>query len=302
MFESLLKEYVYYLRVTKNLSKNTIASYHNDLTDYVGFLDKNYHINRPDKVEKQHVLNYLARLKRAELSPKSISRKISSLKSFHQYLRTEKLVDDNVVETVPLPKTAKQLPVVLNLEEIETLLETSKGAGTILDWRNNAMIELAYGSGLRVSELIGLNVSDLHLNMGFVKIFGKGSKERIVPLGENSVIALRRYLTDARPLIHPTQKEILFPNKDGNRLSRIGFYKIIQSLAQKAGIEKPISPHTLRHSFATHLLENGADLRAVQELLGHEDVMTTENYTHISKHHLQEAYEAAHPRASGKKE
>jgi len=302
MFATLLKEYVYFLRVTKNLSKNTILSYENDISDYLGFLEKNYHVNRPDQVEKQHVLNYLAHLKRAEMSPKSISRKISSIKSFHQYLRSEKLVDENIVETVPLPKTAKRLPVVLNIEEIEALLEASLGDGSMLDCRNRAMIELAYGSGLRVSELIGLNIADLHLNMGFVKILGKGSKERIVPLGENAVIALRKYLTDARPLIHPVQKEILFVNKDGNRISRVGFYKIIQTLALKARIDKAISPHTLRHSFATHLLENGADLRAVQELLGHEDIMTTENYTHISQRHLQEAYEAAHPRASGKKE
>ncbi|MDD3126053.1 MAG: site-specific tyrosine recombinase XerD [Candidatus Izemoplasmatales bacterium] len=302
MLDNILKEYLYYLKITKNLSKNTISSYVNDITDYLEFLDKNYHIKQPDRIERTHIVNYLAHLKRAELAVKSISRKISSIKSFHQYLQTEKLVDGNVVKSLPLPKTQKHLPVVLNIEEIEALLTTAIGAKSILDLRNVAMIELAYGSGLRVSELIDLDVADLHLNMGFIKVLGKGNKERIVPLGENAIIALRKYLTDARPLIHPTNKEILFVNKSGTRISRVGFYKIIQNLAVKAHIDKSISPHTLRHSFATHLLENGADLRAVQELLGHEDILTTENYTHISTKHLQAAYEAAHPRALGKKE
>lgn len=302
MLENLLKEYLYYLRITKNLSKNTISSYQKDLEDYLSFLSKNYTLKRPDQIEKAQVLNFVAKLKRDEISAKSISRKLSSIRSFHQYLQIEKMVDENIVKTVPQPKTEKHLPVVLNIEEVEALLDAAKGDGSILDLRNQAMIELAYGSGLRVSELTDLDIADLHLNMGFVKIIGKGSKERIVPVGENAIIALRNYLANARPLIHPQSKEILFVNKNGTRISRVGFYKIIQTLAEKAKIEKPISPHTLRHSFATHLLENGADLRAVQELLGHEDILTTENYTHISKQHLQEAYEAAHPRASGKKE
>lgn len=302
MLENILKEYLYYLKITKNLAKNTIASYVNDITDYIEFLDKNYHIKRPDLIERTHVVNYLAHLKRADLTVKSISRKTSSIKSFHQYLQAEKLVDNNIVKSLPLPKAQKHLPVVLNIDEIEALLKAAIGTNSLLNLRNVSMIELAYGSGLRVSELIDLDVADLHLNMGFVKVTGKGSKERIVPLGENAIIALRKYLTDARPLIHPTNKEILFVNKNGTRISRVGFFKIIQNLAIKAHIDKTISPHTLRHSFATHLLENGADLRAVQELLGHEDILTTENYTHISTKHLQDAYEAAHPRASGKKE
>ncbi|HOW38517.1 MAG TPA: site-specific tyrosine recombinase XerD [Bacillota bacterium] len=302
MLEGLLKEYVYFLRVTKNLAKNTIVSYQNDLKDYLAFLERNYHISRPDKIERAHLLQYVARLKREEMAPKSVARKLSAIKSFHRYLQVEKIIDDNVVESVPLPKPRKQLPVVLNVEEIDSLLEAAIGTGTVLELRNRAMIELAYGSGLRVSELIDLDIADLHLNNGLVNVTGKGSKERIVPLGADSIAALRKYLTEARPLIHPKGKEILFVNKDGGRISRVGFYKILQTLALKAGIDKPISPHTLRHSFATHLLENGADLRAVQELLGHEDILTTENYTHISKRHLQDAYQAAHPRAFGKKE
>lgn len=164
------------------------------------------------------------------------------------------------------------------------------------------MVELAYGSGLRVSELLDLEISDLHLNMNLVNIIGKGNKERIVPLGEESVFALRNYLIDGRSKLKPKENQLLFINKNGERLSRIGFYKIIKNIAQRAHISKKMSPHTLRHSFATHLLENGADLRSVQELLGHEDIMTTQIYTHVTKKHIQVEYELKHPRASGKKE
>jgi integrase/recombinase XerD len=302
MLESLLKEYVYYLKITKGLSKNTISSYQNDLKDYLTFLTKNDHLTNPEAITKNHVMRYLTRLKRLEMSPKSVTRKISSLKSFHSYLLLEKLVSENVVQTIPKPKTAKQLPVVLNIEEVSALIHAAKGDGELLDMRNGALVELAYGSGLRVSELLGLDISDLHLNMALVDVTGKGNKQRIVPLNENAIAAIRRYLVEARPLLRPEQKEVLFVNKDGKRLSRIGFYKLIQTLAKKAHIDKPISPHTLRHSFATHLLENGADLRMVQELLGHEDILTTENYTHLSKHHLQAQYTSAHPRAQARKE
>lgn len=302
LLDGYLKEYIYYLKITKNLAKNTISSYQNDLLDYINFMDKQYHLNQPDRIEKQHALNYMNHLKRADLSARSIARKLSAIKSFHHYLVSEKLCDDNIILSISQPKVTNALPVVLNQDEVLKLIDAAKGESKILDICNLAMIELAYGSGLRVSELINLKISDLHLNNSLVKIIGKGSKERIVPLGENAVIALRKYLVDSRPLIHPEGKDILFVNRTGQKLSRVGFYKIIQSLAQTAGIEKSISPHTLRHSFATHLLENGADLRAVQELLGHEDIMTTENYTHISKQHLQNAYQAAHPRANRKED
>ena len=289
LLDSFLKEYIYYLKITKNLAKNTIISYQNDLIDYLDFLDKQYHLSQPDKIVKQHALNYMNHLKRAELSARSIARKLSAIKSFHHYLVTEKLCDENIFISISQPKVTNALPVVLNQEEIMRLIDAAKGELNVLDIRNLAMVELAYGSGLRVSELINLRVSDLHLNNSLVKIIGKGSKERIVPLGENAVFAIRKYLVESRPMIHPEGKDTLFVNRSGQKLSRVGFYKIIQKLALVAKIDKSISPHTLRHSFATHLLENGADLRAVQELLGHEDIMTTENYTHISKQHLQNA-------------
>ena len=302
MLEILLKEYTYYLKITKNLAKNTISSYSNDLRDYLHFLEENYHFKRMDQVEKDHILNYINRLKRQKMVPKSITRKLSSIRSFHQYLMIEKIVNENIVLKIPKPKTEKSLPTVLNVEETKRLIDCSLKTKTPLDLRNHAMLELAYGAGLRVSELIDLNISDIHLNMGLVNITGKGNKERIVPLGEKSIKSIRKYIVEGRPFLHPAEREILFLNKYGKRISRIGFYKIVQSLTITAQIDKPISPHTLRHSFATHMLENGADLKAVQELLGHEDIMTTENYTHISKQHLQEAYNAAHPRANRKED
>jgi integrase/recombinase XerD len=250
-----------------------------------------------EQVEKKHLQNYVLKLKRQAMVPSSITRKLSSIRSFHKYLLLEKEVTENIASKVQKPKTPKSLPVVLNLEEIERLLNSAIGEGKPSDLRNVAMLELAYGSGLRVTELIGLRLVDLHLNMGFVKITGKGNKERIVPLGEEAIIALRNYLSFSRQKQKPLDKDSVFLNNRGKQISRVGFFKVIQTLAKKAAIDKQISPHTLRHSFATHLIENGADLKAVQELLGHEDILTTENYTHISKKHLVDAYSNAHPRA-----
>ncbi|MDD3478008.1 MAG: site-specific tyrosine recombinase XerD [Candidatus Izemoplasmatales bacterium] len=301
MIQNLLKEYVYYLKVTKNLSKNTIVSYQNDLSDYLTFLSEQYAIKDMSRVEKKHVMNYMAKMKRQKLSEKSIARKLSSIRTFHRFLLVEKIVDENVVLKISRPKVKKQLPTVLNVEETNQLLLAAKDPSALC-LRNVAMMELAYGAGLRVSELIDLDISDLHLNQALVDVTGKGNKERIVPLGENAIAALRKYITEGRPLLHPMERETLFLNKSGSRISRVGFYKIVQQLAIKAGIDKPISPHTLRHSAATHMLEGGADLRAVQELLGHEDILTTENYTHISNQRLDQTYRVAHPRSTRKEE
>ncbi len=298
MLSTYLKEYVYYLKVTKNLADNTVVSYQRDLLDYIDFLENNYQFKNFEAVEKKHVNNYIQSLSRRKISAKSITRKISSIHSFHHYMLTENIVSKDVVEKIHKPVTKKTLPTVLNLEEIDRIIAATKIDDKPISLRNRALIELAYGSGLRVSELLDLKIIDLHLNMALVKITGKGNKERIVPLGEEAIIALRTYLVEARPKLNPKNKDIVFINRLGGKLSRVGFYKIIQNLADKANIKKSISPHTLRHSFATHLLENGASLRSVQELLGHEDILTTENYTHVSKKHLQSAYRKSHPRAN----
>jgi len=302
MLEAYLKEYLYYLKVTKNLAKNTIISYERDLLDYIDFIKKNYEIKDYNKITDEQIKNYIKSLARRDIMATSITRKISSIHSFHKYLTNEDLVDKDVSEKVKKPKTKKSLPTVLNIQEINAIINLTYKSEEPLDVRNRALLELAYGSGLRVSELLDLEIADLHLNKGLVTVTGKGNKERIVPLGEDAAQALKDYIIKARLKLNPKTQNILFVNKFGEKLSRIGFYKIVQNLADKAKINKKVSPHTFRHTFATHLLENGANLRSVQELLGHEDIMTTENYTHVSKAHLKNIYNEAHPRANGKEE
>lgn len=301
MLEAYLKEYLYYLKITKNLAKNTILSYEKDLRDYLDFLVKNYEIRDYNQIKSEHVKNYIKSLVRREIKATSVTRKISSIHSLHKYLVLENLIDSDVTEKIKKPKTSKNLPSVLNIMEINAILSLTYESQTPLGKRNSALVELAYGSGLRVSELLNLQISDLHLNKGLVSVVGKGNKERIIPLGDESNQALKDYIITARPKLNPKKQNQLFVNKFGEDLSRVGFYKIVQELADKAGIKKKISPHTFRHSFATHLLENGANLRSVQELLGHEDIMTTENYTHVSKAHLAKIYNEAHPRAKDKR-
>ena len=298
MLKTYLKEYLYYLKITKNLSKNTISSYERDLENYLKFIENNYKLKDPNRINKEHVQNYTKSLVRKDNSNSTITRKLSSIKSFHRYLASENIVDQDISRKIRKPKTKKTLPTVLSFDEIEKLIEITYQKNDILSVRNQALIELAYGSGLRVSELLNLNISDLHLNKGLVNILGKGNKERIIPLNENAIAALQNYIVNSRTVFKPKDGNILFVNKFGNSLSRVGFFKLIKKLANKAGIKKTVSPHTLRHSYATHLLENGANLRTVQELLGHEDILTTENYTYVSKKHLTKIYNEAHPRAN----
>jgi integrase/recombinase XerD len=297
MLKQLLKEYQYYLRISKGLAENTITSYIGDLSEYVAFIDKNYALSTPRDITKTHIRNFIQRLKRKEEAASSISRKISAIRSFHRFLLQEREVDENVASSIHLPKKEKKLPTVLSVDEVTTLIAQTNN-NTSLCLRNKAILELLYGSGLRVSELLNLTLQDLHINTGFIDVIGKGNKERIVPLGEEGAYALKRYLEQGRPNLKKHSVDALFINTRGNQLSRVGVYKIIKKLAKKAGIQKDISPHTLRHSFASHLLENGVDLRFVQELLGHEDVSTTQIYTHINKSQLKEVYDRYHPRSN----
>lgn len=296
MLKRLLKEYEYYLKITKGLRPNSIKSYITDLTEYIEFIDKNYYLRDPNQITKQHIRNFIGRLKRKNTTAASISRKVSAIRSFHKFLLLEKLVDKNVSLGVSLPKKESKLPVILSIDEVDALIIAADGDEP-LELRNKAMLELLYGSGLRVSELLSIRLQDLHLNMGFINVIGKGNKERIVPIGEEGQHALKEYLDKSRPYLKKIPGDILFVNSRGNEISRVGFYKVIKKLTIKAGIMKDVSPHTLRHSFASHLLENGVDLRMVQELLGHEDISTTQIYTHISKKQLKEVYEEFHPRS-----
>lgn len=300
MLDTYLKEYIYYLKVTKNLSKNTIHSYERDLKAYIQFIKDNYHFRDLNQISKEHIQNFSRSLSRKNNSNSTITRKLSSIRSFHRYLTSENIVDKDISRKIRKPKTKKSLPTVLNIQEIDRMIDLTYQSEDALSLRNQALIELAYGSGLRVSELLNLHISDLHLNKSLVNILGKGNKERIIPINENAVLALKKYIIEARPLLKAKKADILFVNKFGNPLSRVGFFKLIKKLAEEAEIQKVVSPHTLRHSYATHLLENGADLRTVQELLGHEDILTTENYTHVSKKRLAKVYNNAHPRANKK--
>lgn len=301
MLKQLLKEYEYYLKITKGLSKNTIASYNTDLNEYTFFLEKNYFLKDPNLITKEHIRNFIVRLKRKNNTSSSISRKMSAIRSFHKYLLVERMVDENIALGISLPKKSKKLPVVLSVDEIDALITATLG-NEPLELRNRAIIELLYGSGLRITELLELKLSDLHINIGFINVIGKGNKERIVPLGEEAQHALKRYLESARPLLKKIPGELLFVNKNGGKLSRVGFYKTLKNITIKAGITKDISPHSLRHSFASHLLEGGVDLRVVQELLGHEDISTTQIYTHINKTQLKNVYEKYHPRSQKEEE
>lgn len=295
----LINEYQYYLKREKGLSQNTITAYLRDLEQYRTYLEKSYEITKIQKIERKHIETFLKSLHKKDLSSKSLSRKLTAIKGFHQFLLIENELDTNVAYDIESPKVDKTLPQVLSVQEVIKIIEAVKGTDP-LSIRNQALLELIYGSGLRVSELLDLKIADIHLLEGYVRVLGKGNKEREVPLGDMSVQALRLYLTKSRNQLTMNSIDYLFLNQDGKRLSRQGFFKILRKIAKAAGIDRDVSPHTLRHSFATHLLEAGVDLRTLQELLGHEDIQTTQIYTHISQKHLKDVYLNTHPRAKEK--
>lgn len=293
-----LDDYLQFLRVERQLAANTLMSYERDLKSYLQYLKEVEQLDSLRNVERIHILNHLSHLKEATMSSRTVARHISSIRSFHQFLIRERVVDRDPTVHLEMPQMDKKLPSVLSIEEVDALMEApdvSKANGT----RDQAMLELLYASGMRVSECINLDMEDVNLTMGFVRCFGKGGKERIIPLGKSALESCKRYLSDARgDLSKPgITTDALFINQRGKRLTRQGFWKLLKQHAQKAGIQKELTPHTLRHSFATHLIENGADLRAVQEMLGHADISTTQIYTHVSKTRLKDVYSQFHPRA-----
>ncbi|KON87161.1 recombinase XerD [Sporosarcina globispora] len=293
-----LKDFIHYLLVEKGLAKNTIVSYERDLKSYLKYLRSEEKISSLENVQRMQIVQFLGFLKKQGKSSKTLARHIASLRAFHQFLLREKAVGHDPSVHIETPQMERSLPKVLNMQEVETLLDFPE-IKDHFGLRDKAMLELLYATGIRVSELIGLNIGDVHLTMGFVRCIGKGNKERIVPIGRTASEALERYLNEGRRkfVSKKYKDEALFLNHHGKRLSRQGFWKILKRLAQEAGIEKELTPHTLRHSFATHLLENGADLRAVQEMLGHADISTTQIYTHVTKTRLKDVYSQYHPRA-----
>lgn len=270
------------------MSPNTVASYCSDVSKFAAFCQVSL-----DKADSEHIQSYIAT--KENLSERSLARLLSALRNFYDWLLLEKVVTENPCDKVEMPKLGRYLPAVLSVEEVESILNSVNES----DWyglRDKAILEVLYGCGLRVSEAVSLRVSAVYLDEGFVRVIGKGNKERLVPLGEIACRAIRKYL-DARPYpADSSSDDILFLNRFGKSLSRVSMFNMIKKQALLAGINKEISPHTFRHSFATHLVENGADLRVVQEMLGHESITTTEIYTHIDSSTWQRDILSCHPR------
>lgn len=292
------KDFMQYLVVEKGLAANTILSYERDLKSYIHYLKMVESIHSMNDVQRVHIVHFLGFLKEKGKSSKTIARHIASVRSFHQFLLREKTVEQDPSVLIETPRIEKTLPKILNLQEVEVLLDSPK-TNDHYGLRDKAMLELLYATGIRVSELIGLDIENVHLIMGFIRCVGKGNKERIIPIGSKAAEAIKRYLEAGRTqfVSNKHQDDALFLNHQGNRLTRQGFWKILKKLTKEAGIQKELTPHTLRHSFAAHLLENGADIRAVQEMLGHADISTTQIYTQVSKTRIKDVYNKFFPRA-----
>ncbi|MCB0861138.1 MAG: site-specific tyrosine recombinase XerD [Solirubrobacterales bacterium] len=299
-FESLLLEFLAYLELERGLSRNTLNAYRTDLLQYGDYLRD--HDLDPLEIDAAGMSEYVADLTEGggsgqRLAASTVHRKTAALRSFYKHLRREDLVGDDPTAGLATPRRSKKLPNVLNQAEVTRLLATPAGDSPQA-YRDRAILEVMYACGLRASELIDLEMTDVDTYEGMLRARGKGSKERIVPLGRQAIYALEGYMRSGRPeLVKGRSEKALFLNFRGRRLTRQGLYKIVQGHAKTAGLEDRMSPHTLRHSFATHLLAGGCDLRAVQEMLGHADVATTQMYTHLSGQQLRDVYYAAHPRA-----
>ena len=292
--ENQIKEYIDYLAFERRNAKNTYTSYERDLNDYSLFL-KQKGINDLNDVSRDNITKYIEFLNKEEDKSTTIARKLTAIKGLHKYLFAKGTLREDVSLTVERPKLEKHLPKVLTVEEVDKLLDIN--LNTVFDYRNKAMLELLYGTGLRISELLDLKTFDIDMENCIVRCMGKGSKERIVPIGEYIIKYLSLYLDRRGELLKGKSSDYLFLNSLGSRLSRFSFFKIIKKLLKDKGINKDVSPHTLRHSFATHLLENGADLRSIQELLGHSDISTTRIYTHITNKKVKNDYVLYHPRS-----
>lgn len=290
----MIKEYLDYLLIERGMAQNTIDSYRRDLQQFSEImLEKE--INDPSLVKVDMLYDYLGVLWQKQMSSTTIARKIACIKGFYDYYQVNGLVEYNPASKLDSIKRKQALPQVLSEKEVDKLLSAPKG--DIYGLRDKAMLELLYATGMRVTEMLDLDIGDIELEAGFVRCKGKGDKERIVPLGNLANTAVKEYLELSRPKLLKKRNNAYFLNNRGNRLSRQGFWKIIKGYTAKVGIVKEISPHTLRHSFATHLLKHGADLRTVQELLGHADISTTQMYTHLSQSSIRQVYKNTHPRS-----
>ena len=287
---SEINDYITYLKIERQLSPNTIDSYKRDLDDFYKFTNKSYKF-----IDKDDLINYIGYLNK-KISARSINRHIVSIKNYFKFLERNNYISNNPCIDITGLKTPKKMPRVLSEDDIDNLLDIK--LTDAYSYRNKAMLELMYSSGLRVSELLNLEVNNIDFNMNLVRVYGKGSKERIVPIDDIATKYLRDYISVYRyTLLKNKESDLLFLNSRGSKLSRQGFFKILKGIAKEKGIKKELSPHTIRHSFATHLLNNGADLRSIQTMLGHENIETTQIYTHVSNNYVKENYDEYHPRS-----
>ena len=297
---SYTKGFTAFLKLERSLSENSIEAYNRDVNKLIEYLDFQQLDLQPSDIKLAHLQDFLKWVNQLGMSARTQARVISGLKTFFKYLLLENIIRSNPAELLDSPRTGRHLPDTLNIEEIDKLfgaidLSTPEGE------RNKTMLEFLYGCGLRVSELTGLKISDIRFNDGFISVIGKGNKQRLVPAGEGALRQLQVYLHQVRSHIdiQRGQEDYIFLNNRGKRITRVMVFYIVKSLAEKAGIRKTISPHTFRHSFATHLIEGGADLRAVQEMLGHASITTTEIYTHLDRDYLRSNILQFHPRGGG---
>jgi integrase/recombinase XerD len=291
-----LKEYLSVLKLEKNLSENTLASYKNDISSFIKFVEEE-NLNDPSEITQKNLSFFFKFLAEAGLTSSSAARYYSSLKGFFNYLFLSGYIKSNPIEKISPPKLSKNLPGVLSVNEIELIL-AAPSVEDKLGLRDKAMLELFYACGVRISELISLKISDLFFKEEMIRVLGKGSKERLIPIGSSAIKWMKEYLIKSRSLLEKkaVSENYVFLNLRGKKFSRMGVWKIVDKYVKEAGIEKPVHPHTFRHSFATHLLEGGADLRAVQEMLGHSDISTTQIYTHIDREYIKQVHKDFHPR------
>ena len=294
--KTYLADYITMLRVEKNLSPHSIEAYKRDVNRYLLFLKEEEKINNLEEINQKHIRGFIRVLNDAHLAPASITRTFSSIRSFHSFLSEEQFVQKNPSQLLDSPKPKKKLPSVLTLEEINEILG-SVDTAVQLGKRDFALLELLYSAGVRVSELCDLNMSDLLVDSELIRVRGKGNKERLIPIGSRAWKSINDYLKYERPGLAKKENNLgkIFLSRNGYPLTRMAVNIILKKWTQASGLKKNVSPHTFRHSFATHLLEGGADLRAVQEMLGHVDISTTQIYTHLDRSHLKEVHRTFHP-------
>ena len=293
--KELIETFLNYLSVERGLSNNTLLAYREDLNFYIDFLSKS-HIDALSKIDKNHITNFMLAQKDKGISANSIARRLAAIRMFHRFLVRERIIKSDPSNLIDSPRLWKKIPDTLSVNEMEALI-AQPGVRDAQGIRDRAILETLYATGMRVSEAVNLKKDNVNLDIGFLRCTGKGNKERVIPLGKKAIAGIKRYLESSRlKLLKGKESEFLFLNRFGKKISRVSLWKIIKKYALATKIKKPIKPHILRHSFATHLLERGADLRSVQEMLGHSNISTTQIYTHINKDRLKAIHRMFHPR------